>query len=165
MISLKIIDVKAFMSKLLITNTFDHFLLYELDINTFNQFHIDGKLNKEFYSNDELEILDERSYSQWSEIKPYAFNIIKGNKLPILIKIVFSLSSENIEKVIRQSGISMKRDDINGLFMNVKYEKENLYIITGTSIKTFNLDKTLDQVWDGYVKSFFKHYEIAVEEL
>ncbi len=165
MISLKIIDVKTFMSKLLITNTFDHFLLYELDINTFNHFHMDGKLNKEFYSKDELEVLGERYYSQWSEIKPYAFNIIKGNKLPILIKAVFALSPENIEKVIQKSGISMKKEEINGLFMNIRYEKENLYIITGTSIKTFTLDKTLDQVWDGYVKDFLKHIEIPVEEI
>jgi len=164
MISLKIIDVKDFMSKFLISNVFDNFLISELDISTFTHFHIEGKLNKEFYSNDELEILGERNYSKWSEIKPFAFSMIKGNKLPISIKAVFALSSENIEKVIQKSGILMKREEINGLFMNVRYEKENLYIITGTSIKTFTLDKTLDQVWDGYVKDFLKHFEIAVEE-
>ena len=59
----------------------------------------------------------------------------------------------------------MKKEEINGLFMNLRYEKENLNIITGTSIKTFTLDKTLDQVWDGYVKDFLKYYEIAVEEI
>nr|WP_308743064.1 DUF5721 family protein [uncultured Anaerocolumna sp.] len=165
MISLKIIDVKDFMSKFLISNVFDNFLINELDINTFTHFHIDGKLNKEFYSKDELEILGERNYSKWSEIKPFAFTIIKGNKLPIFIKAVFALSPENIEKVIQKSGIHMKKEEINGLFMNLRYEKENLNIITGTSIKTFTLDKTLDQVWDGYVKDFLKYYEIAVEEI
>ncbi|WP_313133404.1 DUF5721 family protein [Anaerocolumna sp.] len=164
MISLKIIDVKDFMSKFLISNVFDNFLLTELDISTFTHFHIDGRLNKEFYSNDELEILGERKYPKWSEIKPFAFSIIKGSKLPIFIKTVFALSSENIEKVIQKSGIQMKEEEINGLFINIKYEKENLYIITGTSIKTFTLDKTLDQVWDGYVKDFLRHYEIAVED-
>lgn len=164
MISLKIIDVKVFMSKLLVTNVFDHFLITELDIATFNHFHIDGKLNKEFYSSDELEILGEKNYSEWKEIKPFAYSIIKGNKLPILIKAVFALSPDHIDTVIQKSGISMKREVINGLFMNIRYEKENLYIITGTSIKTFTMDKTLDQVWDGYVKSFLKQYEIAVEE-
>ena len=163
MISLKIIDVKDFMSKFLISNVFDNFLLTELDIVTFNHFHIDGKLNKEFFNNDEVEILGKRNYSTWKDVKPYAFSAIKGNKLPLLIKVVFALSPENIEKVIQKSGVSMKAEEVNGLFINIRYEKENLSIITGTSIKTFTLDKTLDQVWDGYVKSFLKHNEIAVE--
>jgi hypothetical protein len=46
----------------------------------------------------------------------------------------------------------------------VRYEKGNLYLITGTSIKTFTLDKSLEQVWDADMKTFLKHYEISAEE-
>ncbi len=164
MISLKIIDVKAFMSSLLIQNVFDNFLLSELDINTYNQFHITGKLNEDFFSLDELEMFEGRKYSTWSEVKPIAYTLIKGNKLPLFIKIVFLLSPSNTENVLRKSGLAMPLSDINGLFLNIRYDKGNLFLITGTSIKTFMMDKTLDHVWDSDLKTFLKLYEIAVEE-
>lgn len=164
MISLKIIDVKAFMAKLLVQNTFDNFLLSELDIVTYNHFHISGALNEEFYTSEELELLQGRTYSTWSEIKPFAFSIIKGNKLPLSIKIVFHLSRSNLENMLEKSGLSMKTTDINGLYLNVRFEKGNATIITGTSIKIFTMDKSLERIWDSNVKAFLKHHEIAVEE-
>lgn len=165
MISLKIIDVKAFMNSLLVQSVFDNFYVSELEINTFTRFQISGKLNEEFYSKEEIENLKDRKYALWSEIKPYAFSLIKGNKLPLSIKIVFLLSSANTENVLKKSGIPLSVNDVNGLFLNVRYEKGSLYLITGTSLKTFTLDKTVDQVWDSDLKVFLKHYEIAVEEL
>lgn len=164
MISLKIIDVKGFMSSLLIHTTFDNFQLIELDIATFNNFHVSGYLNKGFYSSDELEILEGREYSKWSEVKPIAYSLIRGNKTPLSFKIVFLLSAQNTEKILLKSGLNLKMDDINGLFLNMKYENDELHLITGTSIKTFTLDKSLENEWDSNMKSFLKHYEIAYEE-
>ncbi|MDF2588080.1 MAG: hypothetical protein K0S41_1921 [Anaerocolumna sp.] len=164
MISLKVVDIKAFMSSLLVHNVFDNFLVSELDIGTFNQFHISGKINEEFYSSDELEILGDRKYSTWSEVKPIAYTLLKGNKLPLSVKIVFLLSPTNTENVLRKSGLPIQITDINGLFLNIRYEKGILNLITGTSIKTFTMDKSLEHEWDANVKTFLKHYEIAVEE-
>ncbi len=164
MVSLKINDVKAFMSSLLVQNIFDNFLLSELHINTFNHFEITGALNEDYYSNDELEILDERKYSLWSEIKPIAYSLLKGNKLPLSIKIVLLLSPLNTEKVLKKSGVSLTSDDINGLFLNIRFDKGSLNLITGISTKNFSLDKTLEHTWDDDLKLFLKHYEIAVEE-
>jgi hypothetical protein len=164
MVSLKIIDVKAFMNSLLVQSVFDNFYISELEINTYNRFQISGKLNEEFYSTEEAENLNGRKYSFWSEVKPYAFSLVKGNKLPLSIKIVFLLSAVNTENVLKKSGLQIPVSDVNGLFLNVRYEKGNLYLITGTSLKTFTLDKSLDQVWDSDLKTFLKHYEIAAQE-
>ena len=46
-------DVKSFMSHLLLSNTFDRFLLTEASITTFNTFFIDGHLHKDYFSSDE----------------------------------------------------------------------------------------------------------------
>lgn len=164
MISFKISELKSFMSKLLIHNVFDNFLLTELDITTFNSFHISGKLVESYYSTDELEVLNNRKYSIWTEVKPFAFSLIKGNKLPTFVKIVFLLSPENTEKLIQNAGVNYKPEEVSGLFLNVRYENGIINIVTGTSIKTFTLDKTLDNVWDSYVKSFLKENEIMFEE-
>ena len=55
MIALQIQDIKNFMSKLLLSQTFDHFLLVEGSITTFNTFRIEGRVHKDFFSEEELE--------------------------------------------------------------------------------------------------------------
>jgi len=55
MIALQIADIKTFMKKLLLSQTFDRFLLLEGSITTFNTFHIDGRLQKSYYTQEEQE--------------------------------------------------------------------------------------------------------------
>lgn len=165
MISLKVIDVKAFMNSLLVQNIFDDFYLWEADFKTFVEFSVNGKLHDEYYSNDDLEILEERKYSTWAEIKPFAFSFIKGNKPPVFIKIIMMLSKSGTRDLISGAGIKISEDEIKGLFLNVKYEKGNLYLTTGTSFKSFNLDKTLESIWDSNLRQFIKEKGIAAEEI
>ena len=164
MIALNIVDVKGFMDKLLIKNVFDNFLLTELEINTFVKFKVQGRLNQNFFSSDELEQLNERSLAKWSEIRPYAFQMVKGNKTPVSFQIVLQLSEENVEKTIRSAGIPIHADEVTGLYLHLKFEEGKLHIITGTGMKTFTLDKTLDKEWDEMTKKFLKHHEIPYEE-
>jgi len=53
---------------------------------------------------------------------------------------------------------------VGGLYLNVRFEKGELRIITGTAIKTFTLDKTLEQEWDIKVKAMLKEQGIIFEE-
>lgn len=167
MTSLHIVDVKDFMSKLLLSDIFNKFLLSEAEITTFASFSIDGKLNKDFYSEDELlqNKLENNSYSYWETFKPFCFEIIKGKKTPAAFKIVFMLSPANVEKLLLKSSIPLKPEDINGLFLNIKYSSNTLSCITGTSIKIFTMDKTLENEWDLMVRKFFKAHEIPFEIL
>ena len=68
MIALKIADIKTFMHKLLLAETFDRFLLLEGNITTFNTFHIDGSLQKSYYNQEEQELLGSRTLSYLSLI-------------------------------------------------------------------------------------------------
>lgn len=167
MISLKIIDVKDFMSKLLISDTFNKFLLSEAIITTGNTFTIDGHLNKEFYSTEELEEynLTEQNISSWEALKPFCLELIKGKKTPLHFKIVFLLSSNNVIKLLEQSGMSLSPQDVNGLFLNIKYANNTLHCITGTSLKLFTLDKSIENEWDSMIQKFFKSHEIAFETI
>ncbi|KAB1440420.1 DUF5721 family protein [Candidatus Galacturonibacter soehngenii] len=165
MIALKIIDVKDFMSKLLISDTFHRFMLSEATINTYNSFTIDGHINKEYYSKEELEEknLLEQSMSYWETIQPYCFGLIKGKKTPLGFKIVFLLSPSNVEKLLNQTNIGLGVNDINGLFLNIKYNNNEVHCTTGTSLKLFTLDKSLENEWDMMVQKFLKSNEIAFE--
>lgn len=167
MIALHILDVKQFMSKLLLNDTFDHFLLSEAVITTYNTFHIDGRLQKDYYNPDELEErgLSNTNYSSWMQLRPYCFELIKGTRTPLNFKFVFQLSPANLEKLLVQTKLPMSSSDINGLFLNLKYDGHNLSCITGTSIRIFTMDKTLEQSWDTMVQKFLRQKEIAFELL
>ena len=164
MISLKVVDVKAFMNKLLLQNVFDNFWVSEVEVNTSNKFTIQGDLNQGYFSSDELEALDQRTYSTWGELRPIIYQIIKGNRTPTSFKMVFLLSQKNTENVLSKSGLPYKYEDIGGLFLNIRFDQNGLYLITGTSIKLFTLDKSLDKVWEKDVKTFLKYHEIPCEE-
>ena len=44
-----------------------------------------------------------------------------------------------------------RAEDIQGLYLNFHYDGTTLQCITGTSMHTFTMDKTLEREWDAYV--------------
>lgn len=164
MISLNIPEVKLFMAKLLTNSTFDFFLLREMELQTFTNFTITGQFNEAFFTKEELEERGENRYINWGDVRQVAFTMIKGNKSPLALKIVFQLSKDRCELLVNRFGGKLSIDDIGGLYLNVRYEKGELHIITGVAIKTFTLDKTLEQEWDQEVKKLFKEQGIVFEE-
>lgn len=166
MISLSITDKKVLIARLLAGEAFDHFLVEEAVITTFNTFILDGRLKKEFYTEEELfkEGRKERGFSYWKEIKAICFEIMKGKKTPLNFKFVFQLADYNIEKLLKQKELSFQRADINGLVLTVKYDGNQMTAVTGTSLKLFTMDRTLDRIWDENVKKFFYQQGIAFEE-
>lgn len=164
MISLNILEVKQFMAKLLTNTVFDNFLFRELDIQTFTSFHISGQFNEAFFTDEELEERKEKRYTLWGDIRPIAFSMIKGNKTPLSMKVVFQLPKDQSEELVQRLSGRVHIDEVGGLYMNIRFEKNELHIITGTAIKTFTLDKTLEQEWDEEVKRFLKSLGILYEE-
>lgn len=166
MIAMKIPEVKAFMNLLLLSDTFDRFLVAEASITTFNTFHMDGKLKKEFFTAEELrgETLAGRDYSYWGELRPFCLALIKGQKAPLHFKIVFALSRPNTEKLLTGQGLSLTPDDIEGLFLNIVYRDGALTCTTGTSMRLFTLDRSLENTWDDMIRKFFKSKEIVFEQ-
>lgn len=163
--SLKILDEKTFMSKLLVSDTFDKFLLLEAIIGTYSTFSIDGRLNKEFYledSEEDSEYKDE--LAAWGRVKPICYEIIKGKQLPVSFKIVLQLSKKNIEKFLNQTETGFRKEEVNGLFLNIYFDRKELKCITGTSIKTFSLDRSIEYEWDRMVRKFFNKNYINYEE-
>ena len=114
-------------------------------------------------TDDELASLASPSYSQWSKIKPVCFGLIKGNKVPTSLKIIFLLSEGDTSQLAGQTDINP--EDINGLFINIRYSDSGLTLVTGTSVRTFTLDKSLEHAFDSYVKVFLETSGINYEEI
>lgn len=145
---INITDIKTFMSKLLIKEDFDNYLLREATITTFNTFTIDGRIKESFYTKEDYEALEHKSFSSWAAVKPHCFNIIKGKSLPVYFKIVLKLNEESTAALIKEASTSINVADVEGLYLNIKYENNILDCITATSLYTFTTDKSLENHWD-----------------
>lgn len=164
MLSLHILDVKGFMAQLLLRDTFDHFCVTEASVTTFATFGLDGRLQKDFYSAEELagEALTEDCIF-WKQARPFFLELMKGRKTPLHFRIVFRLSASNTEKLLRQTGVPFSPADVGGLYLNLHYDGHSLHCVTGVSLNLFTMDKSLEQAWDEMVRRFFASRRIPVE--
>ena len=167
MIALQITEIKDFMNKLLRSETFDHFLLQEAVIHSGASYIIDGKLNKEFYDQTELEELgiEQFRFLPFSMLRSNCFDLIKGKKTPTSFKFVFLLSPDNLSRTLASTGTVFTENDITGIYLNLKYQNQLLTLTTGISYTIFSTDKTLELQWDLLVKKFLNQNEISYEEL
>jgi len=162
MIALALTDVKECMAKLLLSETFDPFYFIEGELVTFSTFTLDGILKKDF---DVAENVPEREYALWKDVREFCFSLIKGKRTPLSFKFVLGLSDSNIEKLLLQQELDFNPQDVRGLFINLKFDGQNLQCITGTAMNLFTMDKSLEQAWDKMVQKFFTQKEIKYEVL
>lgn len=155
MTSFEIEDVKEFMSDLLVKEKFDSFQLHEMDIESYCKLHIDGKIIKKWYNTEEYEQLADKEYTLWGDSKKLAYEFIKGKKTPTSIKLVLALNDKKYAGFIASYGLESKKNQVNKLYLNIKYEEQKLYITTGVAYNEFTLDKSIENEWDSYIKNTF----------
>lgn len=167
MTAFQILDVKDFMSKLLLKETFDSFALSELTITTGITYTIDGLLHPEFYQPQDAEALHdaEQTHISWQEVRSYCFSIIKGKQVPLSFRIVFMLAAPEISHLLSDSGLSLTAADITGLYLNCQFDRQGLTLVTGTALRFFTLDKSLDRAWDARIRTFLLQQQVAYEEV
>ena len=98
-------------------------------------------------------------------IKTACSYTINGNKVPAAMKLVMLASYELVTDIIAKNNIAVMPENVNGLFINMKYQEGHVDIITGTSLNVFTLDKQLDTAFDQYIKTFLANAGLDFEEL
>ena len=150
------LKTKNCMQHLLLKPTFDSFALIEGEITTYNTFRIDGYIHKNFYEDAPL-----KDYSSWGDLREFCFHIIRGKRTPLNFRFILSLPREDFEDFLNQQEIfAFRSSDLQGLYLNFKYDGTSLKCVTGISLSLFTMDKTLEKVWDNYAKEFFLKQEI-----
>ncbi|MGN1166994.1 MAG: DUF5721 family protein [Lachnospiraceae bacterium] len=153
------LKAKNCMSHLLLKPTFDDFSFIEGEVTTYNTFKVDGFIHKNFF-----EEAPEKKYSSWKEVREFFFQIIRGKRTPLGFKFILSLPENTFEDFLGNADVTgITPDNIQGLYLNLKYDGTNLQCITGTSLNIFTMDKTIENVWDEYVKKYFLKHEIDFE--
>ena len=149
-------NIKKFTGALFTGEAFDNFCVTEASFSTLIDVTIDGHINNEFLeeSRKAPQSAGKDWTVRWKKIKPLCFDIIKGQRVPLKFKIVFMMPRAGVSRFIDDAGAAFKEDQVNGLFMNVRYEAGRLDVITGTSLKEFSLDKSLEEAWDARIGKF-----------
>lgn len=162
MLALRILDLKDFTTKLFLGDVFHRFYFVEGSFTTFLTHTLDGTLHKEFF---DTQNCPEQTYCYWEDIRPMCYSIIRGRQAPLHFRIVFQHSAANTAKLLRQSGLALKPEDIHGLYLNCQFQNQTLTCTTGASLRVFYPDKSLEHLWDEMIKKFFKQQHIAFEEI
>ncbi len=151
------LKTKSCMQHLLLKSTFDSFSMIEGDITTCNTFKIDGYLHKSFF-----EEAPEKDYSSWGDMRAFCFHIIRGKRTPLNFRLILSLPRDKFADFLARHEITgISPADIQGLYLNIKYDGTSLQCTTGTSLNLFTLDKTLEDTWDCYIRQFFLTHELV----
>lgn len=167
MLALEIQSTKNFMNHLLAADTFDIFLLEEAVIRTANSYSIDGRMNRDFFTGEELEAggLCSWEFVPWKEMRGLCFNLIKGKRTPLYFKFVLHLTPDRAEALLKKNGISPESAPLKALVLTVKYDGQKAVLTTGASYATFVPDKEPEAVWDKAVLRYLAGKGIGCEQL
>ncbi len=168
-------NTKLFMSKLLAPqdSIFDKFLLKEAQIHVGITYTIDGKLNLDFYSDDELMEMESnaiknnrvfsKDYIRFEQVKGYIYDIIKGKNTPLSFKLVLEQSGENLVRFMQSVNTSISVEEINSLNLILKYDGSSITCTTAVSLKIFTMDKSVENAWDDMIQKFLLLNGIDIE--
>ncbi|MDR1638556.1 MAG: DUF5721 family protein [Clostridiales bacterium] len=147
--------MSSFMKLWLAGAAFDSYFVKDMEIVALTRFQIAGNLEKAYVAEEGKEP-PARNYCFWSEIKPYAFGLIRGTKKPKLIKVVL-LANDDLTKEMHENAASLS--------LNISCDEERAVFTTGTMQKSFSMDKSMNHIWDEYVERFFKSLGFPVSTL
>lgn len=167
LIALKLTDIKTFMNQLLCSEIFDHFLLSEATIAKDATFTIDGHINSDFYSKEDLEEegLSNLSILPYAKLRPACYQLIRGKHTPVYFKFILMLSPENLANTLAHSDSGLSSHDVNGILLNLTFQNGQLTLTTGISYSNFTMNHTLDHEWDAMIQKFLNKHSISFEEL
>ena len=158
--SVNIENIKAFTTQLFARETFDGFLVMEAFFSTAVDITIDGHINRDFLSEEELQLPESDEDSVfWKKLRPLCFEIIRGQRVPLRFKIVFKVPSSAIGRFISNACPGFSPEQVNALFLNVNYQEGKLVCTTGTSMKEFTMDKSLEYAWDEKTEAFLNRIQ------
>ena len=167
MVTCRITELKKFMASLLASDCFDSFLLKEASIVTYNAFLIDGQVRREFYPKEERDDPGLHPYelSQWKDMRPLCFSLIKGTNTPLNFKFILHLTPDAAESMISKSDTAISPGFVRSFVVTIRYDGSSITCTTGVSLSGFTLDKTAETLWDKTFVRFLSKKEIRFDSM
>jgi len=163
---IRIKDHKDFMGKLLNSDCFDSFLLYEASIRVSCSYVIDGKQNKDFYTMEDRQMDNSLlyPYTEWKQIRLLCFQLIKGKRAPISFHFILFIKPEIQQKLLKITSAENGDTNVSQLILNIKYDSNGLFLTTGISYSEFTMNKENELLWDKNILQFLSLKQISFEE-
>lgn len=169
MLALRFTQTKNFMERLLLSPAFDRFLLSEASITTAATVSIDGHFHPDFYPEaDEEEnapVRADRGLIYWEQLRPTCFQLIRGKHTPLSFSFIFCLDTSQIQKLLADTSLSFRPEDVRALFLNIRYDNGTLTCTTATSMNLFTLDRSLEETWEKAVTAFFLRQSLEFDKI
>ena len=82
--------------------------------------------------------------------------------IPESFRIVFQMPPSARDRFVAGKIPGIYPDQVGGLYINIQYENHEMICVTGTSMKQFTMDRTLENEWDENVRKFLRKNGVAV---
>ena len=155
-------DLRSFTQALFTRDSFDPFLVLEAEFRTYCLFSVRGNTERGWYTDEELETEQVEDYTSWKKLRPVCFSLIRGRKTPASFRITFRLPPAEEEELLQESSGGVRREELGGFFLNVKYEDGKLLCVSASSVNRFPPDRVLEEAWDRRAERFFREHGLAV---
>lgn len=173
MLALAITSMKGFMNQLLVSDSFDIFLLEEASISAAYAFTIDGHINQDFFYKDGEALSSAPSapsgnpyeFLPWSDIKGLCFDLMKGKRTPLFFRFVLHLKPEKAAALLTSRGCDVEPSQVKALVLNIRYDGSKAVLTTGTAFQTFVMSKEPDSIWDKALCQYLDGKGIGYERL
>ncbi|MBQ6075169.1 MAG: hypothetical protein IJK86_03345 [Lachnospiraceae bacterium] len=142
MLGIYIKTIRDFSRLLFLEPVFDDFLLAEGRFVTSFTTDFDGSATAE----------DVDPYIRWEQVRPLAFQLIKGKVPPKSFSLALVYPSGKTKALLAQGGEPADEDALPLLFLNIRYREEKLMLTTGVSEKTFRPHSGAVALWDRQVR-------------
>ena len=158
----KIQNVKEMMAKILMQDCFDDFLVSEIKILGKANLFLTGSPAEGFFPAEEL---DESGYIPYATVRSLCFDMIKGEKQPESFTFMFLLSREKVEALLDECDSTLQPSDVESLSFLVRFKGGELTVTTGSALKIFTMDKSLNVAWEKWVENYLTTLQIGFDEI
>ena len=145
MLGLSVTRLRDFTQHLFLKDSFDFFYLSEARFATVFTAQFDGRSLGEAAA---------VPYILWGQLRPLAFQLIRGKELPKSFSVVLVYPKEKTAAMLAAAGREALSEDLPSLYLNLNYRQEQLKLTTGISEKSFYPDFELPKLWDREVSAF-----------
>ena len=154
MLGLYVTQMGPLTQQLFLGAAFDDFLVSEASFQTSFRSEFDGQLAEEDAAEPCI---------TWKQLRPIAYQLIKGKTLPRSFQIVFRLSNEKMAAFLAAISSPFTPQDVRGLFLNLRFAHKQLSLTTGCLFAEFSMDRELEKAWDKQVLRFLDKIGVTAE--